>query len=298
MIEEEVIASVMVPRKTKNGIKKFRKDIKYVMGKNKMLYRVAQDEKGRTFMVDANGVLFYDSGIKKVGWYAVSPITPPSATPIALLIQVEPGGEITNFYADGGKVRYKALGNISNLRVFKINEFMGLEIDPIKIAAFSDEELKPLPPNTPLVKSAKSGNVSDHDPFGSFGHNWNRRRSFSSFRHCTLTKAESNWKRDSHSILLPAEMEGESLDEKMIEEMIKGEEETAPRVMGPIEILAQLESDMESLLNAVDGQSIANESAAQFDDHVQQLKEQLAVKRQDPASVLRQVRTDGSHQIM
>ena len=71
----------MVPRKTRDGkIRNIRKDVKYVMGKNKMLYRVATDERGRMFMVDANGVLFYDSGIKKVGWYAVSPITPPNGT--------------------------------------------------------------------------------------------------------------------------------------------------------------------------------------------------------------------------
>ena len=187
-------------------------------------------------------------------------------------------------------MKSKALGNISNLKVFKVDELMGLEIDPIRMAAFADGEIKPLPPNTPLVKSPKTGNVSDRHPFGSSGQITNR-CSFSSFRRFTSTKARSNWKRISHSILLPAAMEGGSLDEQMIREMIEGQEETAPHVAGPVEILAQLENDMESLLNAVDTQNITNESVARFDDHVRQLKEQLVAQRQDPAAVLRQVNT-------
>lgn len=80
MIREEVVASVDVPVNTKNGVKKLRKDVKLVMGKNGMLYVTGTDERGRRYMVDANGTLFYDSGFKKVGWYAVRTISASRGT--------------------------------------------------------------------------------------------------------------------------------------------------------------------------------------------------------------------------
>lgn len=70
-IEEELVARVEVPMKTRNGVQKVRRDVKLVAGKSGVPFVVGRDRKGRRYMVDANGILFYDSGISQVGWYAV-----------------------------------------------------------------------------------------------------------------------------------------------------------------------------------------------------------------------------------
>eukprot|EP00210_Caulerpa_lentillifera_P001711 g1644.t1 len=135
-IDEEVVASVDVPMKTQNGVKNIRRDVKLVTGKSGVPFVVGRDSKGRRYMVDENGILFYDSGISQVGWYAVNV-----------------DGEITNIFLEDGEVKAQSIGNINELKDFTIDEFMGMPIRKSKITGFRDYELRALPPNTPLVTS-------------------------------------------------------------------------------------------------------------------------------------------------
>lgn len=62
-----------VPYRTKSGdgaVKK--KDVVLITSKDGSQFMAGEDSRGRVFMYDKNGNLYYDSGIREVGWYVVS----------------------------------------------------------------------------------------------------------------------------------------------------------------------------------------------------------------------------------
>lgn len=69
-------------------------------------------------------------------------------------------GEITNIFLEDGQVKAQAIGNIDELKEYTIDEFMGMPIQRSKITGFRDKEVRPLPPNMPLVTSKDGKDVS------------------------------------------------------------------------------------------------------------------------------------------
>uniref|UniRef100_A0A7S3VI82 Uncharacterized protein n=1 Tax=Dunaliella tertiolecta TaxID=3047 RepID=A0A7S3VI82_DUNTE len=102
----------------------------------------AEDEAGRLFMIDEVGDLYYDSGDPAIGMYAM-----------------DTQGNLFNFYNDvGGERKITPVGNIAEMKSFKVNELAGVKLDRnINVVAFSDGRQIPLPPGTGYV-----------DEFGNF----------------------------------------------------------------------------------------------------------------------------------
>lgn len=85
-------------------------------GGNKVL--IAEDEAGRTFLVDQDANLYYDSGIEEVGWYIVA----------------GRDGEVTNLFYDeqnGGKLSRRVVGNIRDLRQVDAEALAGFKLDDL-----------------------------------------------------------------------------------------------------------------------------------------------------------------------
>ena len=83
-------------------------------GGNRVL--IAEDEAGRTFLVDQDANLYYDSGIEEVGWYIVA----------------GGDGEVTNLFHDeqnGGKLSRRVVGNIRDLRQVDAEALAGFKLD-------------------------------------------------------------------------------------------------------------------------------------------------------------------------
>lgn len=95
----------------------------------------AADPQGRLYMIDELGDLFYDSGDPKLGMFAV-----------------DTRGDVYNFYQDvGGERKITPLGNVKDLRKFKVSEIAGQKLaDPVEITAFADRNANriPLPPGS------------------------------------------------------------------------------------------------------------------------------------------------------
>ena len=86
-------------------------------GGNKVL--IAEDEAGRTFLVDQDANLYYDSGIEEVGWYIVG----------------GRDGEVTNLFHDeqnGGKLSRRVVGNIRDLRQVSAEALAGFKLDGLE----------------------------------------------------------------------------------------------------------------------------------------------------------------------
>lgn len=100
----------------------------------------AADPQGRLFMVDELGDLYYDSGDPRLGMFAV-----------------DTRGDVYNFYQDvGGERKITPVGNVKDLRKFKIREIAGQKLDrPVELTAFADRNAGrvPLPPNSVRVGS-------------------------------------------------------------------------------------------------------------------------------------------------
>jgi len=85
-------------------------------GGNKVL--IAEDEAGRTFLVDQDGNLYYDSGIEEVGWYIVA----------------ASDGQVTNLFYDelnDGKLSRRVVGNIKDLRQVDAEALAGFKLDDL-----------------------------------------------------------------------------------------------------------------------------------------------------------------------
>ena len=85
-------------------------------GGNRVL--LAEDEAGRTFLVDQDANLYYDSGIEEVGWYIVA----------------GRDGEVTNLFFDeqnGGKLSRRVVGNIRDLRQVDAEALAGFKLDDL-----------------------------------------------------------------------------------------------------------------------------------------------------------------------
>lgn len=83
-------------------------------GGNKVL--IAEDEAGRTFLVDQDANLYYDSGIEEVGWYIVG----------------GKDGEVTNLFYDeqnDGKLTRRVVGNIGDLKQVSAEALAGFKLD-------------------------------------------------------------------------------------------------------------------------------------------------------------------------
>ena len=76
---------------------------------------------------------------------------------------MEANGETTNLYLEKGQVKSKSLGNVSTLKSFKVDGFMGIETPVRKWRAFVDTNVKPLPSNVPLVQSKRDNSVRNNE---------------------------------------------------------------------------------------------------------------------------------------
>ncbi|KAJ9507944.1 hypothetical protein QJQ45_021182 [Haematococcus lacustris] len=96
----------------------------------------AEDQQGRLFMVDEIGDLYYDSGDRDVGLYAM-----------------DTQGNLFNFYTDEDRQRkITPVGNVSDLQSFKISELAGVKLDrEVNVVAFTDGRQVPLPPGTGYI---------------------------------------------------------------------------------------------------------------------------------------------------
>mmetsp|Transcript_26196 Transcript_26196/g.57226 ORF Transcript_26196/g.57226 Transcript_26196/m.57226 type:complete len:347 (+) Transcript_26196:169-1209(+) len=99
----------------------------------------AEDEQGRLFMIDQVGDLYYDSGDPDIGMYAM-----------------DTQGNLYNFYNDvDGERKITPVGNIADLKQFKVNEIAGVKLDrDVNVVAFEDGRQIPLPPGTGYVDSS------------------------------------------------------------------------------------------------------------------------------------------------
>lgn len=95
----------------------------------------AQDPNGRLFMIDEIGDLYYDSGDPKVGVYAL-----------------DTSGNLFNIYQDvDGARRTTPVGNIQDLKRFKISEIKGIKLDrDVTVVAFQDGRTLELPAGSSL----------------------------------------------------------------------------------------------------------------------------------------------------
>ncbi|EFJ49095.1 hypothetical protein VOLCADRAFT_117417 [Volvox carteri f. nagariensis] len=94
----------------------------------------AEDDQGRFFMIDEVGDLYYDSGDPDVGLYAM-----------------DTQGNLFNFYRDpdDGEQKITPVGNVSDLKQFKISEIAGIKLDrDVNVVAFQDGSTAPLPPGS------------------------------------------------------------------------------------------------------------------------------------------------------
>ncbi|GIL61428.1 hypothetical protein Vafri_15877 [Volvox africanus] len=96
----------------------------------------AEDEQGRFFMIDEVGDLYYDSGNPDIGLYAM-----------------DTQGNLFNFYRDtDGQQKITPVGNVSDLKQFKIGEIAGIKLDrDVNVVAFQDGSSAPLPPGSTYV---------------------------------------------------------------------------------------------------------------------------------------------------
>lgn len=103
----------------------------------------AEDQQRRLFMVDEIGDLYYDSGDKDIGLYAM-----------------DTQGNLFNFYTDmDGERKITPVGNVSELQEFKVSEVAGVKLNnDVSVVAFKDGRQIPLPPGSELVNA--SGKVT------------------------------------------------------------------------------------------------------------------------------------------
>lgn len=130
----EISLVASAPTKVRRGdtLKTVRRKVYRVKGKNGADFLASQDSRGRIYMVDPYGNLYYDTGMSQIGWY-----------------MVEPGGEMYNLYqTTEGKVEKTHVGNISEIKKFQMNGWQGVDIPTRPIWAF-DEEPTILPPGAP-----------------------------------------------------------------------------------------------------------------------------------------------------
>lgn len=80
----ERIARMKKPYKTKSGSEAVKnRDVYMVTSKDGNQFMVGEDSKGRMYMYDAGGNLYYDSGLEEVGWYVVSISTCDNKLPLS-----------------------------------------------------------------------------------------------------------------------------------------------------------------------------------------------------------------------
>ena len=105
----------------------------------------AQDEAGRTFLVDGAGDLYYDSGDGAVGWYIV-----------------DPRGTVFNLYYENGAPARRRVGTMDDLRTVDAAALAGIPVEELRaagvaaggrITGFLSDDGIPLPPNAPLGTS-------------------------------------------------------------------------------------------------------------------------------------------------
>jgi hypothetical protein len=68
-------------------------------------------------------------------------------------LQMDMQGNLFNFYSDiGGERKITPVGNIKDLKAFKISELAGVKLDrDVNVVAFRDGSTVPLPPGTGYV---------------------------------------------------------------------------------------------------------------------------------------------------
>lgn len=95
----------------------------------------AQDMRGRMYIIDQAGDLYYDSGNPDIGIYAL-----------------DPQGNLFNIYMDGPKRRITPVGNIRDMKSFKVSEIAGVKLDrEVNVVAMADGQMLPLPPNSGVI---------------------------------------------------------------------------------------------------------------------------------------------------
>lgn len=95
----------------------------------------AQDMRGRVYIIDQAGDLYYDSGNPDIGIYAV-----------------DPQGNLFNIYMEDNQRRITPVGNITDMKAFKVSEIAGVKLDrEVNVVAMADGRVLPLPPGAGMV---------------------------------------------------------------------------------------------------------------------------------------------------
>ena len=67
----ELAASAPIKVRSSGKLKTVKRRLYKVKGKSGVEFIASQDSKGRIYMMDQRGNLFYDSGMSQIGWYMV-----------------------------------------------------------------------------------------------------------------------------------------------------------------------------------------------------------------------------------
>ncbi|CAD7704302.1 unnamed protein product, partial [Ostreobium quekettii] len=137
--EQELVASAPIRVRSGGTTKTVNRRAYRIKGKNGTTYLASQDSKGRMYMVDQAGNLYYDSGLPQIGWYIV-----------------DPKGKVYNLYETSGGVESKYVGNISDIKKYDVNGILGMDIPTAPIYAFEDDSISVPPKDIPFEEMITS----------------------------------------------------------------------------------------------------------------------------------------------